>query len=84
MEAEVARGGAYAYGAFACGGDPFLIFGGPVLELARGYVEGDGFGFTGIEVDAIEGCECADGELDATWNFGGCSEVDLGDFIGGC
>jgi len=43
MESEVAGGCANAYGSLARGRDPFLIFGGPVLELARGYMECDGF-----------------------------------------
>jgi len=57
MKAEVARGCAYADGSLAGWGCPLLILGGPVLELARGYVKRYGFRISGVEVDAIESYE---------------------------
>lgn len=73
VQAEVARGGAHADGALAGWGGPLLIFCGPVLELARGYVKGDGLGFSCVEMNAIEGNKRANRELRALWNLTGCA-----------
>ena len=83
VEAQVARGCAYADGAFAGCGDPLGICGGPVLQLARRDMEGDGLGFAGSEMDAIEGYESANRELNACGNLAGCAEVNLRHFVAG-
>ena len=78
---KVARGTAYAYGAFASRRFPLLFFGGPVLELARRYVQLDVFDSPGLEVDAVKSDEGTDRELHPGGYLAGSTEVDLRDFV---
>lgn len=82
VEAEVTGGAPYAYSAFACRCFPLLFFNGPVLELTPGYVQRDVFGFSWLEVDAIEGNERSNRELHPVGNLAWRTEVDLRDFVG--
>jgi len=65
LYAEVAGGRAYADCAFSGCCDPLGVFRGPILQLTLIDVEGDGFGFTRGDANAVEGDEGADGELHA-------------------
>src|SRR3569833_98634 len=82
IEAQVARGSTHAHCALAARGDPLLLFCRPVLKLARVDVERDPFAFVRTEVNAIEGHQSSNRELNAIRNLARSTEIDLRYLIG--
>ena len=83
IQTQIARRTANTHRALASCNRPILIFGRPVLKLARSNMERDGLAFVGSEVNAIESDQCANRELHAFRSMARRTKINLRHFVGG-